>query len=194
MAPPTDSLALRENNAPNLIARQSVVQSTSDLGGPLTTQVIEPRQIVVTGIIPTYYRIDGPSPGTVVGIVLGSVAGFILIVWLLYSITQGNTGRNGTSGAIAGEEEFVVRRPRRKSNSHAGRSRRSEVREYSRSPRQSGGRSTVIVEERRPPPRARSRSIVVESRRPGDDIVEVIEEHDDYRSRRGSRRSADYRY
>ena len=39
--------------------------------------------------------------------------------------------------------------------------------------------------------RARSRSVIVEERGrvPGDDVVEVIEEHDDYVSRRGSRRS-----
>jgi hypothetical protein len=45
------------------------------------------------------------------------------------------------------------------------------------------------VEERRAPPRARS--IIVEERHhrvPGDDVVEVIEEHDEYRERRGSRR------
>jgi hypothetical protein len=161
--------------------------------GASAPKVLTARQTVVTiqpGIIPTYYDFSGPSPGTVVGIVLGSVIGFLLIVWLLYSLTQINSG--GGNAVIAGEEEIVVRRPaRRGSQAQSGRSRRStrtEVREYSRSPR----RSAVIVEERRraaaPPPRVRS--IVVEDRRvPGDDMVEVIEEHDEYRTRRGPRRS-----
>ena len=146
------------------------------------------QQMIQQGIIPTYYNLSGPQPGTVVGIVLGSVAGFLLVVWLLYTLTNGNA-QTGTTTAMAGEEEIVVRRPRR--NSHGGRSRgsrRPEVREVSRSPRRSGGRSQIIVEERRAS--ARPRSIIVEERHrvPGDDIVEVIEEHDDYRSRRGSRR------
>jgi len=148
-------------------------------------------QLIQQGIIPTYYNLSGPQPGTVVGIVLGSVAGFLLIMWLIYSLTQGGgVGGAGGTTAMAGQEEIVIRKPRR--NSHgAGRSRtsrRQEVREISRSPRRSGGRSQIIVEERRGPPRPRS--IIVEERHrvPNDDVVEVIEEHEDYRERRGSRR------
>ena len=144
---------------------------------------------IVQGIIPTYYNYSGPAAGTVVGIVLGSVAGFLLLVWLLYSLANINGGAGGGGGRrsnIQGEEEIVVRR--RRNSQSGGRSRRStrtEVREYSRSPRR---RENIIVEERRQP--ARARSIVVEERArvPGDDVVEVIEEHEDYRSRRGSRR------
>jgi hypothetical protein len=160
-------------------------------------QPIAKRQsmTVQRGIIPTYYNLSGPAPGTVVGIVLGSVAGFLLIVWLLYSVTQGGAGFRGNRTAMAGQEEVVIRRPRR--NSHAsGRTRttrRQEVREISRSPRRSGGRSQIIVEERRGPPRPRS--IIVEERHrvPHDDVVEVIEEHDEYRERRGSGRRGGYR-
>ncbi|KAF9701608.1 hypothetical protein EKO04_001048 [Ascochyta lentis] len=157
---------------------------------PRTAPIAKRQQMVVQqGIIPTYYNLSGPEPGTVVGIVLGSVAGFLLIVWLLYSLTNAN--KAGTRTAMAGEEEIVVRRSRR--NSHGNRSRRnSQMREVSRSPRQSSGRSHIIVEERRqpPPPQQRTRSIIVEERRrvPNDDVVEVIEEHDEYRERRGSRR------
>ncbi|KAF1354189.1 hypothetical protein EJ07DRAFT_168551 [Lizonia empirigonia] len=159
---------------------------------PRTAPVAKRQQMVIQqGIIPTYYNLSGPEPGTVVGIVLGSVAGFLLIVWLLYSLINGT--RPGTTTAMAGEEEIVVRRPRR--NSHGNRSRRSshaQMREVSRSPRQSSGRSHIIVEERRQPlpPQQRTRSIIVEDRRrvPNDDVVEVIEEHDEYRERRGSRR------
>ncbi|KAF1848624.1 uncharacterized protein K460DRAFT_266142, partial [Cucurbitaria berberidis CBS 394.84] len=156
---------------------------------PRAQPVAKRQQMVIQpGIIPTYYNVSGPQPGTVVGLVLGSVAGFLLVVWLLYTLINGNT-RTGTTTAMAGEEEIVVRRPRR--NSHGGRSRasrRQEVREVSRSPRRSGTRSQIIVDERRPPTRARS--VIVEERHrvPGDDVVEVIEEHDEYRARRGSRR------
>ncbi|EOA84567.1 hypothetical protein ACJQWK_06768 [Exserohilum turcicum] len=138
------------------------------------------------GIIPTYYDLSGPEPGTVVGIVLGSVAGFLLLCWLLQSLV--NTSRRSRT-AMAGEEEIVVRRARRNSHGTTRSSRRrSEVREVSRSPRRSGTRSQIIVEERRQP--VRSRSVVVEERHrvPGDNVVEVIEEHEDYRERRGSRR------
>ncbi|KAF1963804.1 hypothetical protein CC80DRAFT_498917 [Byssothecium circinans] len=186
---------------PALPVYEATASPTNSLGprilavaNSLNAKIIRPRQEIVPGIIPTYYRIDGPAPGTVAGIVLGSVAGTVLIVWLLFSLTQGNVKANGSRNTIAGEEEIVVRR-RRGSQSHAARSsRRSSrpvVREYSRSPRRSGGgRSTVIVEERRPAPRARS--IVVDersrSRVRNDDVVEVIEEVDDYRPARGSRR------
>ncbi|KAH8696981.1 hypothetical protein GQ44DRAFT_733481 [Phaeosphaeriaceae sp. PMI808] len=158
-----------------------------------STQPIARRQFtyVQPGIIPTYYNLSGPTPGTVVGIVLGSVAAFLLIVWLLYTITNGGgMGGAGRTTAMAGQEEIVVRRRR---NSHGGgRSRvsRREVREVSKSPRRSSGRSQVIVDERRGP---RPRSIIVEDRHhrvPNDDIVEVIEEHDDYHERRGSRRGS----
>ncbi|USP74969.1 hypothetical protein yc1106_02243 [Curvularia clavata] len=156
---------------------------------PKAASMAKRQNVIYTqqGIIPTYYDLSGPEPGTVVGIVLGSVAGFLLICWLLQSLVNSSRG-SGTRTAMAGEEEIVVRRPRR--NSHGARSsrRRSEVREISRSPRTSGGRSQVIVEERRQPVRARS--IVVEERHrvPGDNVVEVIEEHEDYRERRGTRR------
>lgn len=177
-APQLDSLALRRLEVDTVI-------------DAFSRRALTARQDTVTvqpGIIPTYYNFNGPATGTVVGIVLGSVAGFLLIVWLLYSLTQLNSG--GGNAVIAGEEEIVVRRPaRRGSQVQSGRSRRStrtEVREYSRSPR----RSAVIVEERRRAAPPRARSIVVEDRRvPGDDMVEVIEEHDDYRTRRGPRRS-----
>ncbi|KAF2746955.1 hypothetical protein M011DRAFT_494762 [Sporormia fimetaria CBS 119925] len=163
-------------------AVSSQIQKRQQISQPIVN--VEPT----TGIIPTYYTVDGPAPGTVVGIVLGSVLGFLLIIWLFHSIA--NINNSNTNNAIAGvEEEVVVRRPRR--NSHSGRSRRSthtDMHEYSRSPR----RSQVIVEERRQPRGPRPRSIVVEersrSRVPGDDVVEVIEEHENYRERRGSRR------
>ncbi|KAJ4367751.1 hypothetical protein N0V86_009873 [Didymella sp. IMI 355093] len=175
----------------NVAPRGPVIDIAAMAQGASRAAPIAKRQqmVIQQGIIPTYYNLSGPEPGTVVGIVLGSVAGFLLIVWLLSTLTQGN--KAGATTAMAGEEEIVVRKPRR--NSHGNRSRRNshaQMREVSRSPRQSSGRSHIIVEERRAPPPPRTRSIIVEERRrvPNDDVVEVIEEHDEYRERRGSRR------
>lgn len=194
-----DSLASRNlQGAARPLPRQPAVDlSAIALDAPQKQPIAKRQMMVQQGIIPTYYNTSGPEPGTVVGIVLGSVAGFLLVVWLLYSLTNNNT-KSGTTTAMAGEEEVVVRRRR---NSQGGRSRGSrqvretrEVREMSRSPRRSGGRSQIIVDERRTP--TRTRSVLVEERHrvPGDDVVEVIEEHEDYRERRGSRRGPGYRY
>lgn len=185
-----DSLAPRDLDGSTLSPRLSAADYANIAVDAPQKQPIAKRErmVIQQGIIPTYYNLSGPEPGMVVGIILGSVAGFLLIVWLLYTLTNGNA-RTGTTTAMAGEEEIVVRRRR---NSHGGRSRASrrpvEVREVSRSPRRSGGRSQIIVDERRPA--TRTRSIIVEERHrvPGDDVVEVIEE-EDYRERRGSRRS-----
>ncbi|KAH9861714.1 hypothetical protein J1614_011467 [Plenodomus biglobosus] len=178
--------------SPSLNSRQPPALDFS-LNAPQRAPNAKRQQMLVQqGIIPTYYNLSGPEPGTVVGIVLGSVAGFLLIVWLLYSLTNGSNRSGGTT-AMAGEEEIVVRR-RRNSHGNVSRARSSrQMREVSRSPRRSSGRSQIIVDERRPP--TRTRSIIVEDRRrvPGDDVVEVIEEHEEYRERRGSRRGPGYR-
>jgi hypothetical protein len=187
-----DSLAPRIAGSSRLNPRQPAIDYSAPVfDAPRKPPVAKRQQMVVQpGIIPTYYNLSGPEPGTVAGIVLGSVAGFLLIVWLLYTLTQGG-GFGGKTTAMAGQEEVVMRRPRR--NSHGARrstaSRRTEMREVSRSPRRSGGRSQIIVEERRGPP-PRPRSIIVEERHrvPNDDVVEVIEEHEEYRERRGNRR------
>ncbi|KAF2823051.1 hypothetical protein CC86DRAFT_329604 [Ophiobolus disseminans] len=190
-----DVLAHRNRDSSHLDPRQPASDySTIALDAPHTQPIAKRQSMMIQqGIIPTYYNLSGPQPGTVVGIVLGSVAGFLLIVWLLYSITNGGGGFGGAgrTTAMAGQEEVIVRRRRNSHGAAAGRSRvsrRQETRELSRSPRRSGGRSQIIVEERRGPPRPRS--IIVEERHrvPNDDVVEVIEEHDEYRERRGSRR------
>jgi hypothetical protein len=186
-------VAPRKVDSSRLNPRQPIADySTVAFDAPRKEPIAKRQQMVIQpGIIPTYYNLSGPAPGTVAGIVLGSVAGFLLIVWLLYSLTQGGGfGGAGRTTAMAGQEEVVVRRPRRNSHgaSRSRVSRRADMREVSRSPRRSSGRSQVIVEERRGPPRPRS--IIVEERHrvPNDDVVEVIEEHEDYRERRGSRR------
>jgi hypothetical protein len=195
-----DSLAPRRAANSRFNLRQPVIDYSAIAHDAPHTQPIAKRQqmMVQPGIIPTYYNLSGPQPGTVAGIVLGSVAGFLLIMWLLYTLTQGGGGFGGgrATTAMAGQEEVIVRRPRR--NSHGanrvsrGSRRSTEVREVSRSPRQSGGRSQIIVEERRGPPRPRSIIVQERHRVPNDDVVEVIEE-EDYRERRGSRRGPGYR-
>ncbi|KAL8731293.1 MAG: hypothetical protein Q9166_003517 [cf. Caloplaca sp. 2 TL-2023] len=153
------------------------------------------RQQAPPRLIPeTYAGLNkGPPPGTVVGIVLGSVAGFLLILWLIYTCVNFNAAR----GVSTYEEETVVRRrsrsprsSRRSPSRHVpSRSRsRSEVIEVSRHrspPRRETRRETVIMEERsRPPPPPVERQ---------DDIVEVIEEHSPVRRSSGSRRVSGYR-
>lgn len=65
-------------------------------------------------VIPTTYGSinRGPSPGTVVGIVLGSVGGFLLLLWLFY--TCANMGNY--SGSSEYTEEVVVRDRKRRSH------------------------------------------------------------------------------
>jgi hypothetical protein len=177
------------------------------------TSALSKRQTIA--IIPTSYQVAGPNPGAVVGIVLGSVVGFILLIILFWSLSGGRLFASDTS--VSGREEVIVRR-RSRSPRRSHRSRRSasirEVREVTRSPRP----SRIIVEERGerirdPPPPPRPSEIIVEERReivrsperrvPGDDVVEVIEEQSDLqspprrrdserrRSRRNSYRSVD---
>jgi hypothetical protein len=74
------------------------------------------RQSQNPNILPTTYGSinSGPAPGTVVGIVLGSVGGFLLILWLIYTCAQfGNVGGGGSSYT-----ESVVVRDRRKSHGY----------------------------------------------------------------------------
>ncbi|KAI9931974.1 hypothetical protein ASPWEDRAFT_27743 [Aspergillus wentii DTO 134E9] len=146
---------------------------------------------------------DGPSPGTVAGIILGSVAGFIFLLYLLFLAIS--SGRN-RSGVVGEEERVEVRRTpssrrRRGGGSGSGGSRRTpgnsdivEVFEEQSQSSRSRPRSRhdhVVVEE----------SVMSRSRTDDDDVVEVEEEHSSVgrppprRHRRGSYRSVDpYEY
>lgn len=163
-------------------------------------------------VIPTQYDgiNSGPPPGTVVGIILGSVAGFCLLIWLLWIASNG-TGGFITSNALV-EEDVSVVRTRRTSRSRSPReSRRSTAKSRtemsSRRDRDRIIRTERIVREPRTlspaAPRGPSRSrvretIIVDAARSprrveGDDIVEVIEEHSDISippPRRQSRRNS----
>ncbi|KAI9852088.1 MAG: hypothetical protein M1838_001885 [Thelocarpon superellum] len=139
------------------------------------------RQTIVA--IPSTYGDQNNStpPGTVAGIVLGSVAGTVFVIWLFYLCLNPWGGRDSVT-----DEEVVVR-ARRGSRS----SRRAETIEVSRS---SSSSSRSRSRPRRSPVReTRTERIIVEERRSApvverdDDIVEVIEERDTPRRKRSNR-------
>lgn len=179
LSPPSDTLSTRTDQS---------IQPLNELLSPIfRRQSPQPNPANPTLIPFTYSGLNaGPPPGEVVGIVFGSVCGFLLILGLIY--TAFNMG--GASGSA--EEEVVVRR-------------------RSRSPRRTVSRSRSVSEiietrqrspPRRSPPRRerevrRETVILEETRRPAverdDDIVEVIEEHSPPRRSGGSRRQSGYR-
>ncbi|KAL2002783.1 hypothetical protein VTN02DRAFT_5942 [Thermoascus thermophilus] len=112
------------------------------------------RVIPVVSISSTYGGLDsGPEPGAVVGIILGTVGGVIVVLYAFY-LWVGRRYVVDERSEIASEMAYYRRR------------RRPEVVER---PRRPGSRSrprnnTVVVEES-------------EASRTEDDIVEVIEEH-----------------
>ncbi|KAI4124511.1 MAG: hypothetical protein LQ347_005713 [Umbilicaria vellea] len=199
------------SNNPHLLLLRSLLPSIRELrprslrpatspSPTSTTRSLEPlsktipklfRRQTIVAIPATYANLNsGPAPGTVVGIVLGSVAGFLLLLWLIYTCFNMNGRR---SGSVISEEEIVRRRSRsprrRRSRSSAGRTEISEIsrtRSVQREPpRREARHETIIIEETRRAPPERERE---------DDIVEVIEDHSPpRRSRRGSQRQTGYR-
>lgn len=168
----------------------------------LALHQLKKRQDIVA--IPTTYGDlnSGPSPGKIVGIVLGSVAGFLLLLWLLY--TCFNFGGVGRASTVT-TEIVRERRPRKSRASRAShsrsRSRRGRVSETVE-------RVTEVIETRRPSPMMAPpppapvpmERVIVEERREsrtesrppplrriGSDEVVVIEEHSPPR-RKSSRR------
>lgn len=172
-------------------AIQQISNLISRASAPLTTSIsVAKRQTQILAIPTTYAGLnDGPAPGSVAGIVIGAVGGFLLVLWLLYTcFNMSGMGRVGGGGTVV-EEEIIRRR--------------------SRSPRRSRSRSeTIEITKSRSPPRQQRERIVVEetrrvSRPPDlepeetiDDIVEVIEEHSPSpppQSRRTSKRHSGFR-
>lgn len=146
----------------------------------------------------------GPSPGAVVGIVLGSIAGFLFILWLLWVLSSGTSFIRTTNL----EEEDVVISRRRSRSPRSRRSHRSSYNANVEVRHSSPRRERVIRQERivRNVPREEMSRVreseIVEESRPerrveGDDIVEVIEEHSSIsaapQTRRKSRRASGYR-
>ncbi|KAK3323480.1 hypothetical protein B0T19DRAFT_205456 [Cercophora scortea] len=171
---------------------------------------ITTRQSTTT--IPSLYGSlnSGPDPGTVAGIVLGSVAGFILLLWLLYTCI--NMGNPEVAESSVGTASYVSRKHRHSHHHHHHHGRHGEtveIRATSRSGPPTAGGATIIVEERERRPSIER--IVVEdtyTRRPvsrgggggpvrvvedDDDEVVVIEEHSPTRRRRSRVRSAERR-
>lgn len=158
------------------------------------------------GYIPGCYQFGGATPGAVVGITLGAIAGFLLVMWLLWVLSNGTTFIQ-TSNL---QEEDVVVSHSHRHRSRSPRTHRSHRSTYQAEMRHSSPRRERVVRQERivrdvPPPREASRvreTVIVEESRPerrvdGDDIVEVIEEHssigDAPPPRRKSRRSSGYR-
>ncbi len=142
------------------------------------------QQNVILAIPTTYAGLNsGPAPGALVGIVLGSIAGFILILYIILSAFR--FGAFGNRQTVV-EEEVVrhhhhqTRRSRSRSRAMTEASHHSPRRERVTRQRE----ETVVVEEHVEP------SLSAE-----DDIVEVIEEHSPERRppKRESTRRSGYR-
>lgn len=70
------SVAPRAYGSDSLLARQPAIDiAAMGQNAPHAAPIAKRQQMIIQqGIIPTYYDLSGPEPGTVVGIVLGSVA------------------------------------------------------------------------------------------------------------------------
>ncbi|APA09191.1 hypothetical protein sscle_04g039610 [Sclerotinia sclerotiorum 1980 UF-70] len=187
--------------------RNSKLPSPPKFAKILTRLTSRQTTISDPSIIPTTYgeQNNSPSPGTIVGIVLGSVGGFLLLLWLLYTcftmrrsatestFTEDVTFRENSrrrshnsrrssrphSRRVSTTEKVEIRRQRSRNRSSTPvRVVREEVRQEARRPPPV---ERVVVEERRPPPAER---VVVEERR------EVRRSRDERRSRSRDERSS----
>ncbi|KAK4940361.1 hypothetical protein LTR10_019467 [Elasticomyces elasticus] len=147
------------------------------------SQSLDKRQNVILAIPTTYAGLNsGPAPGALVGIVLGSIAGFILLLYIILSAFRLSGFQRG--GGVV-EEEVIRHRRRSRSRSRAMTEASGPARSPPRPRRERVVREeTVVVEERVEP------SVSAE-----DDIVEVIEEHSPERPppKRESTRRSGYR-
>ncbi|KAI1304844.1 hypothetical protein F5Y03DRAFT_357314 [Xylaria venustula] len=176
-----------------------------------TPETLKPRLLVGADTVPQGYGNApfGPDSGTVAGIVLGSVAGFLLLLAFIYwCINIGNGPRmleEGSVGGAAASEVSWHSRPRGPPRRHHRRSRHSprrekiEIRRERVVPVQAQRDEQIIVEEFGPRSRSRSRprdrtvsrgppapqSVLSE----GDDMIIVEEDRTPPRRRRDSMRS-----
>ncbi|OBT91174.1 hypothetical protein VE02_00267 [Pseudogymnoascus sp. 03VT05] len=129
---------------------------------------LHPRSDNFKPIPTTYSSLNGPPPGQIVGIVLGSVAGFILIAYLLYTTCSGSVTLISDNESVS--ETEVRRRKRRGSRSSRGTPVVERIVVQERTERRTGSRMSgrsrsagsveevVVIEEGSPPPSRRSRS------------------------------------
>ncbi|GAW20158.1 hypothetical protein ANO14919_096550 [Xylariales sp. No.14919] len=175
-----------------------------------SSETLKPRALVGANTVPQGYGNApfGPDSGTVAGIVLGSVAGFLLLLALIYwCINIGQGPRMLEEGSVGGGTASVVSwrtRSRGPPRRHHRRSRNSprrekiEIRRERTVPVQVEREDQIIVEEFRPRSRSRSRprersvshgpppprSVVSD-----DDMIIVEEDRTPPRRRRDSMRS-----
>ncbi|KAJ9138944.1 hypothetical protein NKR23_g8240 [Pleurostoma richardsiae] len=162
------------------------------------TRALAARQDTTTSTVPGHYPAlgSGPDPGTVVGIVLGSVGGFLLLLWLFYTIANfgGSDAESyGTASVVTRHNHSRSRssRPQHRQHRHHHKSPRREtveIRTTSRGPPDRGER--VVVEETTRRSASRAPSVAPPPPRvvSEDDEVVVIEEHSPPRRHRSSKR------
>lgn len=96
------------------------------------SRALEARQEATTATIPGAYPgvNAGPDPGTVVGITLGSVAAFLLLLWIAYTcLSMGNRNTAVTDTVSSYGTASVVTRKSRRRHSHQSHHRSPSRRE-----------------------------------------------------------------
>ncbi|KAL2754296.1 hypothetical protein ACRALDRAFT_1063181 [Sodiomyces alcalophilus JCM 7366] len=170
--------------------------------------VVPRQEPETTLIIPaTYTGIGDLHPGAVAGIVLGSVLGFLLLIWLVYMCAHGFAPAVETRTEYSSPPPSSVHRSRRHRprhhhhHHHRPSSRRRSggrarvVSTQTTRVRSSGGRGPAPIIVDAPEPEMMSTRTRSVSRPPpriidDDDEVVVIEENTPPRSRRHSRHSS----
>ncbi|KAI1105859.1 hypothetical protein F4804DRAFT_98341 [Jackrogersella minutella] len=195
---------------------------TQKLHALASRTILRPRLATDVSTVPEGYgrTPSGPEPGAVVGIVLGSIAGFVLLLGLIYwcvnlggpaaaDIEEGSVGAGGSSSVVSYRSRPRAHRHRHRSHSPRRRTKetieisRRDVRRSVSPPRTPGPDQIVVVEEHDRSSRSRSRSRSMSRPRPPpvDDEIVVLEEHTpprrresrSYRRRSTERRSGHYR-
>ncbi|KAJ0309941.1 hypothetical protein COL516b_002443 [Colletotrichum fioriniae] len=152
-----------------------------------------PRQTTTNGVVvvpATYGGWSSLGAGAIVGITLGAVAGFLLVLWMVYTcLNFGRPIEASSSSVYTGTASVVSVRRQRSKSRHRHRKHRSprarviateevRVRESVSRPRAPSGGGPIIVEAAPPPPMQERRH----SRAPPPRIVtddeedEVVEE------------------
>ncbi|KAI1617122.1 hypothetical protein EDD37DRAFT_616695 [Exophiala viscosa] len=167
-------------SARNSVSEALQIHPTIYIDSISQSQSLDKRTDVILAIPTTYAGLNsGPAPGALIGIVLGSIAGFILLLYIFLSAFR-LAGFQRGGGVV--QEEVIRHRRRSRSRSRAMTEASGPPRSPPRPRRERVVREeTVVVEERVEP-----------SESAEDDIVEVIEEHSPERAppkRENTRRS-----